>query len=357
MTAKRRIAVATFAAGTLIVGVLGTAVLVTRRPAASAASKSTHQSTVSVERRDLVETETASGTLGYGPTTDVPSPRAGTITALPSAGSVVERGQSLFEVDDRGVPLFYGARPMWRTLASGADDGPDIQQLEANLVALGYAPEGLEVDNHWDWATTVAVKRWQKALGLDQTGTVSPSDLVFLPGAVRVAQVKAQLGSHAQPGGQPVIQVTGTSRVVTIRLDAAKRDLAHVGDAVQISLPDGTKVNGKVFSVGSVATVDSSQGGDSTAKIDVLVALSDTRAAHAFDGAPVDVDLTRSAAKGVLAVPVRALLALAEGGYAVEVVNSSQSHLVRVELGTFADGWVEVTGALHAGDRVVVASS
>jgi Putative peptidoglycan binding domain len=357
MTAKRRVAVATAAAGTLIVGVLGTAVLVTRRPAANAAPKSAHQSTESVERRDLVETETASGTLGYGPTTDVPSPRGGTITALPSAGSVVSRGQSLFEVDDRGVPLFYGTRPMWRTLASGVTDGPDVRELESNLAALGYAPSDMTVDDHWDWATTVAVKRWQKALGVDQTGVVSTSDVVFLPGAVRVAQVKAQVGSRAQPGGQPVIQVTGTSRIVTIRLDAAKRGLAHVGDAVQISLPDGTKVTGKIWSVGSVATVDNSQGGDSTAKIDVLVALSDTHAAQAFDGAPVDVDLTRSAAKGVLAVPVRALLALAEGGYAVEIVDGNQSRLVRVDLGTFANGWVEVSGALHAGDKVVVASS
>ena len=357
MSGKGRIVVAAVAVGTVIAGGLGVAALVTRRPAANAATKSHHPSTATVERRDLVETESASGTLGYGPSTDVPSPRSGTITALPSAGTVVSRGQSLFEIDDRDVPLFYGTRPMWRTIASGVTDGPDVRELEANLAALGYAPSGMTVDDHWDWATTIAVKRWQKALDVDQTGSVSTSDVVFLPGSIRVAEVKAQVGSRAQTGGQPVLQVTGTSRIVTIRLDAAKRELAHVGDAVQISLPDGTKVDGKIWSVGSVATVDSSQSGDSTAKVDVLVALSDTHAAQAFDGAPVDVDLTRSAAKGVLSVPVRALVALAEGGYAVEVVDGNGSHLVHVVVGTFAGGWVEVTGALRAGDRVVVASS
>ena len=61
------------------------------------------------------------------------------------------------------------------------------------------------------------------------------------------------------------------------------------------------------------------------------------------------------AAEGVLAVPVEAVLALAEGGYAVEVDDGTARRLVGVELGVFADGMVEVTGELSPGDQVVVA--
>ena len=57
----------------------------------------------------------------------------------------------------------------------------------------------------------------------------------------------------------------------------------------------------------------------------------------------------------MLAVPVRALLALAEGGYAVERVTATGTELVPVELGAFADGYVQVTGTVAAGDTVVVA--
>ena len=57
----------------------------------------------------------------------------------------------------------------------------------------------------------------------------------------------------------------------------------------------------------------------------------------------------------VIAVPVAALLALAEGGYAVEVdAGGGATRLVAVEPGFFADGLVEVSGGLEPGDRVVV---
>jgi hypothetical protein len=42
---------------------------------------------------------------------------------------------------------------------------------------------------------------------------------------------------------------------------------------------------------------------------------------------------------------VAALLALAEGGYGVEIVSGSTSRIVAVETGLFADGRVEVAGA------------
>ena len=67
------------------------------------------------------------------------------------------------------------------------------------------------------------------------------------------------------------------------------------------------------------------------------------------------VSVVTSAATDVLAVPVDALLALAEGGYAVELVTGAgRSDLVAVELGAFADGWVEVTGDIAEGDEVEV---
>jgi hypothetical protein len=57
-------------------------------------------------------------------------------------------------------------------------------------------------------------------------------------------------------------------------------------------------------------------------------------------------------------VPVDALLALAGGGYAIEVVGpGGVHHLVAVSTGLFddADGLVQVTGnGLAAGQRIVV---
>jgi hypothetical protein len=77
--------------------------------------------------------------------------------------------------------------------------------------------------------------------------------------------------------------------------------------------------------------------------------------------APVNVLITTGTVKNALVVPVNALLALAGGGYAVEVVDGGAvHHLVAVTLGLFddADGLVQVSGSgVRAGQRVVVPSS
>jgi hypothetical protein len=74
-----------------------------------------------------------------------------------------------------------------------------------------------------------------------------------------------------------------------------------------------------------------------------------------MDQAPVRVGIISDSRTGVLAVPVNALLALAEGGYGVRVVEGETSRIVAVETGLFAKGLVEVTGeGLAEGVKVEV---
>lgn len=323
-----------------------------QRPAADAGASTPSAKTAKVETRDLVEREELDGTLGYGERTDVALSAQGTITGLPAEGSVVDRGGVIAEVDGRAVRLLFGTRPLWRALGANVGNGPDVRVLEENLVALGHATTAsLDVDDDWTDATTAAVKRWQKANGVDQTGTLAPSDVVVLPAPARVAERKTSIGSPA--GSGPVIAVTGTEKVVIVDLEASRHELLPVGTAVDVELPDGTKVAGSVRSVSSVVTppADASSGGKPT--VEVVIALAGNTEA-VFDSSPVDVLVTAEMAEDVLTVPVDALLALAEGGYAVERVRGGRTVLVGVETGAFADGYVQVTGELAAGDEVVV---
>ncbi len=348
VTRKRAIAAATVAC----VGVAGALVFVLRPDdqgsAATTGSEAAETTTATVERRDLVDRESVSGTLGYGDATPLSSPRQGTVTALPAEGSVVERGQSLVDVDGKPVPLFYGTVPLYRTLDTSADDGADIRQLEENLEALGFAGSGMTVDEEFTSATSTAVKKWQKSLGLEETGVITTDSFVFQPGAVRVGEHSAAVGS---PAGGALYQSTGTTRVVTVRLEASRQSLAVVGDKARIELPDGTTAEATIASVGTVATKDNEQ---TPAKITVTLTLDDPNAGGTLSEAPVGVDFTKSSVEGVLAVPVRALLALSEGGYAVEIERGRSSDLIAVALGAFADGYVEVTGDLAEGDAVVM---
>jgi Putative peptidoglycan binding domain len=321
-------------------------------PATSVALES-----AAIERRDLVETVEVDGTLGFGERTTLKLPAAtesvGTITDLPAEGSIVERGASLVEID--GLPsavVMYGKRPMWRTLNADAEDGPDVRQLEKNLVALGFATtDELTVDQEFTSTTAEIVEDWQASLGRDETGEVEPGDVVFLPEAVRVAE---QLLAPGDAASGEVLAVTDTTRRVHVDLDAADADLVTEGATVTVELTDGTEVEGTVTAIGTVADVATdTEGGTTTTTIDVDITI--TGRVQALDESPVTVDLVSRAAEGVLAAPVSSLLALAGGGYAVQVVRGGQVELVAVTTGMFTEGWVEVTGDIAEGDQVVAA--
>ena len=151
-------------------------------------------------------------------------------------------------------------------------------------------------------------------------GSLSLGQVVFEPEALRVSQVTGSLGG---PASGPVLTATSDRHVVTIPLDVSQQSEVKAGDAVTVTLPDGTTTPGVVSSVGTVATTTSGQQGQGpTTTIPVQVRLTDPKAAGTLDQAPVTVNITTGSSPGpVLAVPVTALVAQASGGYVVEVAG------------------------------------
>ena len=321
---------------------------------ARADDTSTDRSTATVERRDLVERETFDGALGFADERALSSGRAGTITWQADEGATLRRGATLVEIDQRPTVLMLGAVPEYRALSSGAE-GADVRQLQRNLLALGFDDDGdLEVTGEFDADTASAVRDWQEDLGLERTGVVELGDVVFLPSVRRMGAHALEVGRLVAAGTQ-VAATTTLERVVTLDLGASDQDLVAKGDRVRVELPSGERVDGRVTSVGRVAETDPE---DPTAEPTVEVSirlLGDVESE--LDQAPVDVDVETSRAEDVLAVPVQALLALAEGGYGLEVVDGTSTHLVGVQAGDFADGYVEVSGdGVSEGLEVVTAS-
>jgi hypothetical protein len=319
-------------------------------------------STATVITRTLSSQTQVDATLGYAGSYDVVNEAMGTITSLPAVGQVISQGQILYEVDGAPVVLLYGSTPAYRTLAEGSSatavTGADVAELNDDLVALGYvttADLGSGGSDFSSW-TKVGVEALQKALGVTQNGTLSLGQVVFLPTAARITALGADtiVGGQAQPGSA-VLSATSTTRVVTLALDATEQSQVAVGDRVSISLPDNQTTPGVISSVGTVATTPSG-GGNPT--VTVLVTPTDPTATGSIDEAPVVVSITTASVNDALVVPVDSLLALASGGYAIEVVSARRVHsLVPVTLGLFddADGLVQVSGsAVHAGQRIVV---
>jgi peptidoglycan hydrolase-like protein with peptidoglycan-binding domain len=314
------------------------------------------KATAAVERVTLVDTERHDGTLGYADQRTLAAGAPGTLTALRAEGATVERGQTLFRVDQRPLTLLHGTVPLYRTLAQGVSDGADVKQLEENLDALGYGAD-VTVDSTFTAVTAEAVRDWQADRGHDQTGTVDASQVVFFPGPVRVGEHKATVGARVQPA-TPVTAVSSTTRTATVELPAGDAGVAGAGDQVEIELPGGRTAKGTITEVGKVAkTPAGGEGttdpGDPTITVTIRVARGSTTGD--LDQAPVRVTFVKERRRDALAVPVTALLALAEGGYAVEVAEGGTTRLVGVEAGLFAGGKVELTGAgVREGQQVVV---
>lgn len=217
-------------------------------------------------------------------------------------------------------------------------DGGEVAQLVENLAALGYRGSLAE-----------QVRAWQEASGLPVTGIVGPSQVVIADGPIHVAAHDASVGETlvaSSPDRGSILDYSETKKLVVVPLAVGDRALAALGRPVKITLPDDTEVDGTISEIGSVVT-------DGTIKVSIDIA--DQAALGGLEVASVDVEFMSESRKDVLSVPIEALLARPEGGFAVEVVSGGSSKLMPVTTGLFASGRVEIRGeGIAEGMRVGV---
>ncbi|MCD0484837.1 hypothetical protein LO771_21185 [Streptacidiphilus sp. ASG 303] len=337
-----------------------------RHPRAAAAPSA---QTTRVRRTDLSDTQTLPGTLAFGRRTTVKGTGNGVVTGLPAPGAHTVRGKPLYWVDDQPVTVFLGAVPFFRPLNKPGQAGRDVTVLVENLRALGYdigppppavplpryAPTAGDPGTRLTPGVLAALKRWQHDTGQPATGTLDPGRFAVLQGPSRVDTVLAHLGD---PAAQEVLALTSEQKTVTVKADAQSAGSIHRGDRVEILLPDTRTVPGKVLSIGTTVQggADDPSGASPDQAPTLQVSVVPTRAADvaAIDAASVQVLFTGQSRKHVLVVPVGALLALSEGGYALQ---RPDGQLVGIRTGMYARGLVEVSSdRIKEGDLVVTAS-
>ncbi|MFB7586310.1 peptidoglycan-binding protein [Streptomyces sp. NPDC056169] len=347
----------------LVVAIGGAAALGATRPwepRGSVAEKpALGHGSAAVEKGSLSSSIQVAGALAYDAPTAVMASGRGTVTALPPVGSEVKAGGRLYEVDGRPVVLMTGNRPLWRDLGQGVGAGPDVEQLKRNLVALGHTEGlGIAVDEKFTPGTATAVKRWQKALGVKQTGTVPLGSVVMLPqAAVRVHKLSAQLGSPL--GATSVLTVSGTDLVAVVQPAENQLSRFTPDGKVVVKLAEGGTVHGRIRSLIRGGDGDEGGGGQDGSggggqKTTVTIVLDDQRRARQSGPSSVTVGVVGDTATDALIVPVTALLALDGGGYGVKVLDGTTTRLVKVQLGLVADARAQITGDVKSGDRVVI---
>ena len=312
--------------------------------------------TAEVVRRDLVDTEEFSGTLGFGDPEPLHTNTSGIVTSrLPEEGAVLDAGDVLFEVNSYPVVLLRGGRPMFRPFERNMEDGPDVEQLEQALADMGIPGyEDMTIDEEFTRITEELVEEWQNRLGVEETGVIDLGFVVFIPEPIRISSVNVIEGQSIA-AQTTAFTVTGQYQEIVSNLDPGDAEIVNRLDRVEVELPDGRVTPGAVADVARVATrlTNTQTGTPGDPTIEVIIVLLDGEASARFDAAPVDWTITKEVTPNALVVPASALIATVDGGFSVEVVNEGSTTLVPVEVGTFEDAFVQITaGNLQEGDRV-----
>lgn len=308
--------------------------------------------TASVRRDRLSSEREFKATVSHGEQWTIGTTAAGIITGSHEAGTEVGFGQWLVRIDDKPLTLAEGVMPLYRELrlvdTAGRDangnrltlqSGPDVSQLQAFLLDAGFDAKGkLENDGEFGRNTERAIKAWQESAGLDVTGRVDSSQLVFEPEPVRLA-ADGRVGDPFT-----TLEVTRAEASVLVETSTRDRSALPPGTEVAIGV-NGEAVAGSVTGQKQTTTQDGSSIWRTTIK---------AKGELPADATAVTVTVTQVVADDVLLVPVASLLALGEGGFAVETPDGPTTRLIRVEVGEVLDGFAEIDGDIGEGDLIVV---
>ena len=334
------------AGGTVVAGVIAAGIVVFAPQSQVAAQQEpepeTPAATSEVRRETLRSSDEFNGDLGFGENRGLISNADGLVTWVPEEESVVSPGDVIWEINRQPVPYLDGAIPMYRDLYWGVTKGDDVLQLENVLIDLGYGPEGWVADTTFNRTTRNAVKELQKAFGMTDDGVLGQTEVFFGTTPLRVAEA-AYVGDATSSG--PILTVTDA--IAEVSVTASSRQLVTFQETpdVVIVLADGREL---AASIDEIKATPADEDGRFGYRVTYTVVDA------VGEAQPVKVRIEQTLADDALTVPVDALIALAEGGYAVEVATAEGNVLRAVEVIDFDDTRVAFTGDLAEGDLVVV---
>ena len=251
-----------------------------------------------------------------------------------------------------------------------------IREMEEGEGSVVDAAEALAIENAQK-AYDDALKSYNE--GVDQESELakakeeleelklSAKSETFSPTNAYASDSPIIIGSYINDTGSAVslnsqlYNISSIGIEVVFQVDASDQETVSVGDSVEIELPTDERVPTQITFIDQVVT--QTQAGEF---IEVTLEVLNPEEIEAYDQAPVKVFVTTEISENVLYVPVNALLALAEGGYALEVYSGGtevgtfegesgvDTSYVAVEIGVFTDGFVEVKGNISEGQIVVV---
>ncbi len=222
-------------------------------------------------------------------------------------GSVVDAAEAL---------AIENAQKAYDEALESYNNGVDAAQALAIENAQKAYDEALESYNK---GVDKAAELQQAEEELEELQLAAKSE-TFSPTNALASETPIIVGSYITSEGSAVAansqmyNISSTGVEVVFQIDASDQDMVSVGDSVEVELPSEERIKATISYIDPVVT--QGQNGDF---IEVKLDISSSEGIKVYDQAPVDVFVTSEVSQDVLYVPVNALIALAEGGYALEV--------------------------------------
>jgi hypothetical protein len=154
-----------------------------------------------------------------------------------------------------------------------------------------------------------------------------------------------------------MLDLTSVDEIVKLAVDPQLAPSIHPGDEIRFTTTDGTAIPGTIVSVAPVAVAppDTGNGPPQGPSVEVIAAATDPAPLADLEGTDLLADVTTGTAPDAMAVPVAALVVLADGSFGVEVAAAGTTRFVQVTPGIYDRTMVEIQGSgIAPGDQVVV---
>ncbi len=263
-------------------------------------------------------------------------------------GDKIEPLQHLMDVDGEPVYVVIGGVPVYREITSRTKDGDDIRTLEDNLVAAGY--EVGEVDGKADRDLRDALKEWQEAEDLKETGVFNPLSFVWLPEGFVVENVLVEQGEVVS-FQTPVIETTKTGNLMAVaRIEQA--DITKIRQDLDVDLTlDGIP---EIDLSGTVLKIeDEPFPGTSEFLVEIRVNDLPSQVRKGMKG---EAEVLVSRQRDVLVVPTGAVGGPA-GAPTVRVLVDGRVEVRTIKVGLVTPADTVVVSGVSAGELIIVAEN
>lgn len=294
---------------------------------------------------DLEDRVEAAAVVAYprAATADLRVSVGGTVTAVALRdGDRPGPLATVLEVGDTPVVALPSPLPLYRDLAEGAE-GPDVEALEDALRAAGF--DAGEPDPVFDAATTTALEDWQAATGLEESGVLALSQVVWLPPGGQVTAVLVRPGDPVGPGTAVAAVADHGGLVVEASLNQA--DVARVAAGATADVELDALQDPVATTVEAVALTP---GDDGTYPATLRPAALPEGLRAGMQGTARVLAGVRA---GVVVVPSGAVAGTAADP-TVQVLVDGVPETRSVELGLVTTDGAEIVSGVAPGDAIVV---